>query len=103
LCDVSRIDSQVAAWCYWGVLVRCRHCGFLHGDPGVSLNGYSCARCGSHDLERVAAGQPQGDAILLGAAGATLGGVAFGPVGAVIGGILGLAAGSRGNQGQGGP
>jgi hypothetical protein len=49
--------------------------------------------CYGQELERVASKQEK--VLASGVAGATIGGMAFGPVGALVGGILGLVFGEN--------
>jgi len=73
------------------MVLRCRYCGTINTDPGGDPRKYRCGSCGHPQLERVAT---KSDKVLgAGIAGATIGGLSFGPVGALVGGLLGLMIG----------
>ncbi len=74
-------------------MLKCRKCGAANVDPGGDPRQYRCGVCGQAQLER-APTKPQ-KVFAAGVAGATLGGLSFGPVGALVGGILALLIGEK--------
>ena len=71
----------------------CRNCGTINTDPGGNPRQYRCGVCGQYQLQRIMTPQQK---IFAGAvAGAALGGMTFGPPGALIGGLLGIFIGDR--------
>lgn len=74
--------------------LQCRNCGTINTDPGGDPRQYRCGYCGVPQLQRVLT--PEQRRLAAGIAGAALLGAASGnPVGALIGGILGLIVGDR--------
>jgi hypothetical protein len=71
-------------------MLICPKCGTRHTDPGGEAS-YLCSKCGSV-LKRT---KPETLAVILGIAGAAIGGGIGGPAGAVLGGLIGaVLAGS---------
>ena len=75
------------------MVLICRNCGTLNSDPGGDPRQYRCGRCGAQNLQRIATKQEK--TFAAGVTGATVGGLAFGPIGALVGGLLGLVVGDR--------
>lgn len=71
----------------------CRNCGAVYPDQPGDPRKYQCRVCYSQTLERVATKQEK--VLAAGVAGATIGGLAFGPVGALAGGLLGVIFGEN--------
>lgn len=74
----------------------CQNCGTQNNDPDPSVPAhfYRCGYCGSNNLVRriTDAEKERRNQMVVGAAlGAGVGGAAFGPPGALIGGLIGLA------------
>lgn len=75
------------------MVLICRNCGSVNADPGGDPRHYRCGVCGALRLERVATrGEKTFAAVVTGAA---VGGLSFGPVGALVGGIVGLLLGEQ--------
>jgi hypothetical protein len=83
-------------------MLQCQNCGTLNNDPGGDPASYYCGACGQprlYRLSQVPFGPPSGNnnnnALALAVAGATIGGLWVGPVGAIIGGTLGAILGAN--------
>jgi hypothetical protein len=75
-------------------MLFCRNCHSINQDPGGDPRLYRCGVCHRQELERVqgyVSEKTVGGAI----AGAAIGGMAFGPIGALVGAILGIALGEK--------
>jgi C19orf12-like protein/Nin one binding (NOB1) Zn-ribbon like len=75
------------------MILRCRNCGSINTDPGGDPRRYFCGTCGQPQLERIATKSER--VLAAGVAGATVGGLTFGPVGALLGGVIGVLFGER--------
>jgi hypothetical protein len=71
----------------------CRNCGTINTDPGGNPKLLRCGVCGQQTLQRILTSQQKAFAGAV--AGAALGGLTFGPPGALVGGLLGLVVGDR--------
>ena len=79
--------------------VRCPNCGMIYPKPAGPLQAYYCARCGYSTLipmERSSAEIQSAFAV----AGALVGMGLAGVPGAIVGGLIGLLAGSGEQKGE---
>jgi hypothetical protein len=75
------------------MVLLCRHCGSVNFDPGGDPRRLRCGVCGQPQLQRVATKSEK--VLAAGIAGATVGGLTFGPIGALVGGVLALLVGGK--------
>jgi hypothetical protein len=75
------------------MVLVCRNCGSVNSDPGGDPRRLNCGVCGLPQLQRVATKAEK--MLAAGIAGATVGGLALGPIGALGGALLALLIGKQ--------
>jgi len=81
-------------------VLRCANCGAVNVDPGGEASAWACYSCGQPTLVRALAEEPRAHAsgsIAGVIVGGSLGAVAFGPIGMLVGAGAGALLGAFGS------